>query len=118
MNAVLAVALGGALGSVLRYLANLWIQQPWSTLLVNLLGSFLIGLCALYFVNGVNPLLRLALVTGILGGFTTFSAFSLESMQLLQQEQWGRFFIYAGGNVLGGLLACWAGFVLAGALRG
>ncbi len=112
--ALLYVALGGALGSLLRYLCGFWVQQPWATLAVNLLGSFLIGACALYFSSGEHPQLRLLLVTGILGGFTTFSAFSLDSLQLLQLGEWGRALVYVFGNVLGGLLACWCGFLLAG----
>lgn len=113
----LYVALGGALGSVLRYLCGLWVQQPWATLTVNLLGSFLIGVCVVYFASGENSLLRLLLVTGILGGFTTFSAFSLDSLQLLQLGEWSRASLYIFGNVLGGLLACWLGFLLAGMVR-
>ena len=106
MNALLAVAVGGALGSLLRYAAGLLVQQPWATLTVNLVGSFLIGLCALYFASGESPLLRLLVITGILGGFTTFSAFSLDSLMLLQLGGWGRALLYIGGNTLGGLLAC------------
>ncbi|MGI6408986.1 MAG: fluoride efflux transporter CrcB [Thiopseudomonas sp.] len=117
MNAVFVVALGGALGSVLRYLCGLWVEQPWATLTVNLLGSFLIGVCALYLASGENPLLRLLLVTGILGGFTTFSSFSLDSLQLLQLGEWGKALLYVSGNVVGGLLACWMGFLLAGLIR-
>jgi len=52
MNAGFVVALGGALGSVLRYLCGLWVEQPWATLTVNLLGRFLIGVCALYLASG------------------------------------------------------------------
>lgn len=114
MSALLMVATGGALGSVLRYFCGLWVQQPWATLTVNLLGSFLIGACALYFASGEHPQLRLLLVTGILGGFTTFSAFSLDTLQLLQLGEWGRALVYVFGNVLGGLLACGGGFLLAG----
>lgn len=117
MTALLMVAAGGALGSVLRYLCGFLVQQPWATLTVNLLGSFLIGACALYFASGENPLLRLLLVTGILGGFTTFSAFSLDSLQLLQLGEWGRASLYMFGNVVGGLLACWCGFLLAGLVK-
>ena len=106
MNAVLVVALGGALGSVMRYGTGFLLVQPGVTLLVNVLGSFLIGAGAAYFASGDNPLLRLLLITGILGGFTTFSAFSLESLTLLQQEQWRQALFYIGGNLLGGLLAC------------
>lgn|SRR5690554_5111640 len=105
MNAVLTVAPGGALGSVLRYACGLF-QQPWATLAINLAGSFLIGICALHFASGENPLLRLLLITGILGGFTTFSAFSLDSLALLQPGEWGRAALYIFGNILGGLLCC------------
>lgn len=117
MNAALMVAAGGALGSLLRYLCGLLVQQPWVTLAVNLLGSFLIGICALYFASGEHPQLRLLLVTGILGGFTTFSAFSLDSLQFLQLGEWGRALLYVFGNVAGGVLACWLGFLLAGSVR-
>lgn len=116
MNAVLAVALGGACGSVLRYACGLLVQQPWATLLVNLAGSFLIGACVYLLPAGSNPLLRLALVTGILGGFTTFSAFSMDSWLLLQQGQWGQALTYVGASLFGGLLTCaagvWAGAIL------
>lgn len=112
MNAVLVVALGGALGSSLRYATSLFIQQPWATLAVNLAGSFLIGICVLHFASGENPLLRLLLITGILGGFTTFSAFSLDSLSLLQLGEWSRALVYIFGNVLGGLAACACGMWL------
>ncbi len=106
MSALLIVALGGALGSVLRYSTGFWVQQPWATLSVNLAGSFLIGLGALHLASGESPLLRLFLITGILGGFTTFSAFSLDSLTLLQLGQWSRAALYIFGNILGGLLFC------------
>lgn len=106
MNVVLAVACGGALGSLLRYAMGLLVQQPWATLAVNLTGSFLIGLCVLYFASGESPLLRLLVITGILGGFTTFSAFTMDSLMLLQLGEWGKALLYIGGNTLGGLLAC------------
>lgn len=112
MNAWLAVAVGGALGSVLRYLCTLLVQSPWATLAVNLLGSFLIGACAPLLASNEQPLLRLLLVTGILGGFTTFSAFSLDTLQLLQLGEWGRALFYAAGTVSGAWLACLAGFWL------
>lgn len=106
MKAFLLVALGGALGSALRYAFGLLVQQPWATLWINLLGSFLIGVCAAYFAGGDNPLLRLLLITGILGGFTTFSTFSLDSLVLLQQQEWAQALLYMSGSVVGGLLAC------------
>lgn len=118
MNALLMVALGGALGGVLRYSLGLWVQQPWATLCVNLLGSFIIGGCAVYFASAENPLLRLLIITGILGGFTTFSAFSLESIALLQNAMWAQAALYIGGNIVGGLLACVLGMWLVRLITG
>ena len=80
MTGVLLVAMGGAAGSVLRHLASLALGgSPWGTLLVNVLGSAAIGALAGWGVQGG---MRLFLVTGLLGGFTTFSAFSLEAAAL------------------------------------
>lgn len=91
MSHVLLVAAGGAVGSVLRYLVSLWSVHafgtgfPWGTLAVNVAGSAAIGLCA---GLGVAGPWRLLLVTGVLGGFTTFSAFSLEAALLWEREPW------------------------------
>lgn len=92
MNALLLVALGGALGSVARYGASLginrWTQSsfPWGTLFVNILGSFLIGLIMVWVLKAgeVRENYRLLLVTGIMGGFTTFSSFSWETWKLIE----------------------------------
>ena len=90
MRDALLVALGGASGSVLRWALSSWIARlhepsrfPWGTLAVNLLGSFAIGaLLTLAFERGALPTpFRLLLVTGVLGGFTTFSAFSLDAVE-------------------------------------
>ncbi|MGX9967065.1 fluoride efflux transporter FluC [Roseomonas sp. F4] len=87
----LLVALGGALGSVLRYgVSHLAVMQfgagfPWGTLAVNILGSAGIGIAAALGVQGEA---RLLLVTGVLGGFTTFSAFSLETGLLFERDPW------------------------------
>ena len=91
MSAVLLVGLGGAAGSVLRYLvsvaatAALGAGFPWGTLAVNAAGSTAIGALASL---GLRDDARLLLVTGLLGGFTTFSAFSLETAQLWQRAPW------------------------------
>ncbi len=97
------VALGGALGSVLRYLAQKQINNffvsafPWGTFGVNILGSGIIGLLAAYFESKTTLInLRLFLMIGILGGFTTFSSFSLENMNLLRTGM----FRYALSNIL------------------
>lgn len=87
------VALGGAIGSVLRYFVGVGALRmaghgfPWGTLVVNVLGSFAIGLLAELIVRkfDASPELRLFLVTGILGGFTTFSAFSLDVVSLYER---------------------------------
>lgn len=122
---VLAVAAGGALGASLRYLAVHATQSllgfgfPWGTLLVNLLGSCAIGYLFVLLPESTEPLplLRLLLVTGLLGGFTTYSAFSIETLQLLQMGALAR----AGGYVVAMLLLClagaWGGLLLGRALH-
>ncbi|XVJ66126.1 MAG: fluoride efflux transporter CrcB [Lacibacter sp.] len=114
---LLLVGLGGAAGSMLRSLTALWIKNnhfPLATLLVNIIGSFIIGL--VIAVSLRNPSFdtnwRLFLATGICGGFTTFSAFSAENLQLIQQGRMGLFALYAVGSVLLGLGAAWLGFNL------
>ena len=86
---ILAVSGGAALGAVLRWAAGLWLNASWSgfplgTLLVNCVGGLLIGAALAWFERSPNELLRLLLVTGFLGGLTTFSAFSVESLLMLQ----------------------------------
>ena len=81
----LAVAAGGAIGSCARYGVSLLLPYPWATLLVNVLGSAAIGALA---GQGVSGTARLFLVTGVLGGFTTFSAFSLETALLWERAPW------------------------------
>lgn len=114
----LAVALGGAAGSVARWQAGnfmraLWPGFPYGTLLVNVLGSFLIGFLAAWFAaREPAEWLRVGLIAGILGGFTTFSAFSLDTLEL-----WRTSGLMALANIslnLGlGLLACMAGLYTA-----
>ena len=124
---LLLVAGGGAAGSVLRYLVSGVAQRmlvpgagtlatfPTGTLVVNVTGSLLIGLlaglaesCAVF-----GPEVRLLLVTGFLGGYTTFSAFSLETLLLLRAGQTATAFAAVGLQVLLGVAAAWAGFALA-----
>lgn len=112
------VGLGGAAGSMLRLLVAVWIKSssfPLATLLVNIIGSFIIGLVVATSLR--NPSFdanwRLFLATGICGGFTTFSAFSAENLQLIQQGRMGLFVLYALGSVLLGLGAAWLGFSIA-----
>ena len=117
------IALGGALGSVARFALAGWITRewgggfPWGTVLVNVLGCFVIG----FFASLTAPAGRWPVglagrqffMTGVLGGFTTFSSFSLQTLELAQEGEWLR----AGGNVAGSLglclLAVWLGHVAA-----
>jgi fluoride exporter len=110
---------GGAIGTVCRYLIGHFFQQrhasdsiPWGTLSVNLIGSFLIGcLGALWIKFPIAYEWRLFLITGFLGGFTTFSAFALESYQLYQTKPF-LMLLYITSSVLGGLSLCAIGFWL------
>ncbi len=118
------VAIGGALGSVARYacavlgLRLFGATFPWSTLLVNVSGSFAIGLLAALIPAGDRSIvtgdLRAFLMIGVLGGFTTFSSFSLETLNLARAGQWAA----AGANVVASvvlcLLAVWLGYAAAG----
>ncbi len=87
------VAVGGAIGAVLRYAVLGLVQTgntvfPWGTLAVNVIGSFLIGLLWAFFEQGaISPNMRTFLFIGVLGGFTTFSAFSLETMSLIRDSE-------------------------------
>ena len=122
MRDVLLVAFGGALGSVLRWSVTAAMARlsrdaafPWGTLAVNLAGSCAIGfvLTLAFERSAVPPAARLFIVTGLLGGFTTFSAFSWEALVLLRDGHALAAAGYAGGSVLGGLAAAVRGAALA-----
>lgn len=108
-----AVALGGGAGAAARYGATLlWPTAPdsfpWTTLAVNVLGCALIGvLMATLAERGAHPLLRPALGTGVLGGFTTFSAYTQETERLLAGGQAGRALLYLAGTLAAALAAVW-----------
>lgn len=124
MTALLWVMLGGAAGSALRYAVGLILPGinagfPWATLAVNLLGSFAIGWVAASVQQGqLGETARLLLAVGLLGGFTTFSSFSLETLLLLQQGRWLASLFYVSASLLLGLLATLAAFVLFRLTRG
>ena len=110
----LLVALGGAGGSVLRYmLSNINTSFPWGTFAVNVLGSFLIGLLVGLMSKGVlSPEMKLLLVTGFCGGFTTFSTFANESFSMMKAGDVLLTALYVGVSVIIGILAVWGGMML------
>jgi fluoride exporter len=117
MKHFLLVGLGGAIGSILRYGSSLLIPAksfPASTLLVNVAGSFIIGAVWALSIKSqwFSDSWKLFLATGICGGFTTFSTFSLENMQLLQQGKYALLTLYIGSSICLGLLAVMAGYKL------
>ena len=125
MKPVLLVALGGALGSVARWLLTGWVQSlsptstfPWGTFAVNAVGSFAIGALVTLALERalVPPSARLFLVTGVLGGFTTFSAFSYETLQLMRDGQWPAAFGYSVSSLVVGVAAAFVGCAAAARL--
>ena len=116
---MLYVGVGGFLGSILRYIAAQYLKTNWPTLfptgtfLVNLTGSFLIGIIiAATLTENLNQQTRLLWATGFCGGFTTFSSFSYEFFALLQEGHTGYAFLYATSSMILGLLLVWLGFSL------
>ena len=101
------VAFGGALGASLRFLATLAWPAPWGVLAVNVAGSFLIGLLAVRLAPGLAPFL----LTGVLGGFTTFSAFSIETVALIERGAAGAALAYVAASVIGAVALAGAGYL-------
>ena len=116
MSIAIAVALGGAAGALLRWAVAAPLNTdsfPWGTLLVNVLGSLIIGALLVFFADRVgSEALRAGLVVGLLGGFTTFSAFSLETVQLIERGQITSALSYAIGSLIICVLAAYAGIRL------
>ena len=121
---ILWVALGGAIGAAARYGVNVWSGRlfgtafPWHTLTVNILGCFAMGVLieVMALKLNVGNDIRAFLTTGILGGFTTFSAFSLDFAYLVERKSYGLAGAYAAGSVVLSLAAVFAGLYLVRAL--
>ena len=121
MDRVLLVALGGALGSVMRYLTTLlatrWLGSdfPWGTLAVNVVGSFLIGVVHELGSDAfhVSPETRIFLATGVLGGLTTYSAFSYETARLMESQAWASAWAYVVITTAACMALCFLGFAAA-----
>lgn len=118
MNVIsfLLVGAGGAIGSMLRYwVAIITVNKyfPLHTFIVNIVGSFCIGaLMGLLLKNSISNDGWKFMATGICGGFTTFSALSLEGVELLQQQKYGLFLLYFSGSIVIGLSATLLGYIL------
>jgi CrcB protein len=120
IGVVFAVALGGMIGTLVRYATGNWVTSHFplhfysATLAVNLVGCLMIGyLYGLFLMRPEVPeALRAGLMVGFLGGLTTFSSFSLDTLRLLENGQAPVAIGYAAISVLGGLLATWAGLTL------
>ena len=121
---LLLVALGGAIGSAARYLLSLIVRAlmphsvwPWGTLVANSLGGFLMGVLMGFvwsegrLVDGTERL-RLLLGVGVLGGFTTFSSFSIEAVSMLERRAYMDAALYVGISVIGAIGAVWLGLFL------
>jgi fluoride exporter len=117
MNNIIPVMAGGAIGAALRYGASLALPMrggwPWGTFAVNIIGGFAMGLLAAGLMKGsASEAMRLFVGVGILGGFTTFSAFSLESFRMIEGGAWGQAGAYAFASVIGSIAALAAGYAL------
>ena len=115
---ILIVGVGSFAGGALRYILSVGLSKlgrlwafPIGIMLINILGCFLIGVLYGYFKSKAttDPVLPLLLMTGVLGGFTTFSTFSFETIQLLQQNEWLKAVLYVVGSVGVGVAACYLG---------
>jgi len=117
---ILAVSAGGVAGTLARFAAGNWVNANWprhfytATLTVNIVGCLLIGvLYGLFLIRPEVPVeVRAGLIVGFLGGLTTFSSFSLDTVRLLESGQVPLALGYAAASVFGGLLATWAGLSL------
>lgn len=118
MNVYIAVAIGGAIGAMMRYGVSQYIIDkgvlyPWATVVVNLLGSLLIGFGMAYIEGhpNVSPWVKLLCMTGFLGGLTTFSTFIFEGY-MLQEKGLAHMLSYMGGQIILGYGLCWLAFTV------
>jgi CrcB protein len=116
MHSVIAISIGAVLGALARWRLSLWLNQgavtlPWGTLAANWIGAYVVGVAVVFFQSQaqIDPVWRLAVITGFLGALTTFSTFSAEVLAMLQQ---GRVLLAlgtAGLHLFGSLLLTWLG---------
>lgn len=116
MISILALCIGASAGALARWRLGLWLNHPgallpWGTLAANLIGGYLVGLCVAGFqaLPQLDPVWRLALVTGFLGALTTFSSFSAEVVAMLQAQRYALAFGTTAAHLFGSLLLTLAG---------
>lgn len=120
LTQIVLVGLGGGIGSILRFLTSVLTEKhftnafPLSTFIVNIVGCFLIGILIGQLGQHIeaNPNLKFLFITGFCGGYTTFSAFAIENLVLIQNQHYWTLLMYVGLSVLSGIGAVWLGLVL------
>jgi CrcB protein len=125
MLQVLAISLGASIGALSRWQLSLWLNHgnallPWGTLAANWIGGWLVGIAVVFFQSQpqLDPAWRLAIITGCLGGLTTFSSFSAEVVSMLQHARYALAFGTAGLHLIGSLALTLLGMKMAGAWFG
>lgn len=119
LRTILIVGCGGFIGSVLRYLVQVFVEKglsstfPWGTFIANMTGSFIIGIVFALAQKGnlLNAEWRMFLAVGVCGGFTTFSSFAYNNLTMLKEQAYGQFIWNVGGSLLLGLLAVYLGMI-------
>lgn len=121
---ILIVGTGGFIGSVMRYLVQVFVEKgmattfPWGTFVANIVGSFIIGIVFALAEKGnfMNSEWRIFLAVGVCGGFTTFSSFAYNNLNLLKDQSYGQLLWNVGGSLFFGILAVYLGIVLVRAI--
>ena len=119
LRTILLVGCGGFIGSVMRYLVQVFVEKglsstfPWGTFIANITGSFIIGIVFALAQKGnlLNAEWRMFLAVGVCGGFTTFSSFAYNNLTMLKEQAYGQFIWNVGGSLILGLLAVYLGMV-------